>query len=705
VDAIINQFEGPYIDGLSFSTGCCTADADCVTTELCATGICGEDGGCTWEPVPGCCHDVFDCAPSAPCMVPICTGPGATCEEMPAIDCCQTEADCDDDDPCTVDLCPVPGSLCNRVPLCCSEDIHCQPPTPCFDATCEGGECVYVDICCQTDADCDDGDGCTVGTCVDSICLTSLLPVEGCCLEDFFSESFDTGFGLAGWTFEAMTNGVGWSVVSDHGQTGQPSPPGALYYGSDATWSYNSGGVNDGKVRTPFITLPLEAEVFVAFAVWLDVQAGANLDTFEVFSNGPGGLHPIFDKSTLSMGQWQDVKVDVSALAGQTVQFGFAFDTETAFMNDGLGVLVDDLRVSTTCVPRPCESAADCPSADHCVVGSCSEGSCTYQEVCCQSNADCDDGNVCTTTFCNNDQHCEAEATVGCCTGAEECDDGDQCTLDVCTSYGGVCFHPEIDGCCHHSGECDDGEVCTVDQCLDNVCAHTYVCCGDDNDCDDGDDVCTVDDCVDGVCVYSPTGLQGCCSSTPVHWDFETPSNFDFTATSPPCGWSILPVGPSSSQTNTLYYGNPATMDFACLKNGGTATSPEVTLMSGFAYTLSFEANLDVESNTVFDTLELFALVGDQSLLLWDKLQMLTTDTWYTYEVDVSALAGKTFRLRFEFDTHDEIANDSTGVYVDDVQIVSTCLPKPCTDDPSCSDDLDGTQDFCGLAGCEYLIP
>jgi hypothetical protein len=192
----------------------------------------------------------------------------------------------------------------------------------------------------------------------------------------------------------------------------------------------------------------------------------------------------------------------------------------------------------------------------------------------------------------------------------------------------------------------------------------------------------------------------------PVQWDFETAVAFELTATAPPCGWTMNNVGDAWSGSGVLYYGNPAAMNFACDWNAGTATSPEITLMAGFAYTLAFAANLDVESNDTYDTLDVYAVLqGGQKVLLWEKSQMLATDTWFVYTVDLAALAGKTFRLLFDFDTQDNISNDSTGLYIDDIHITSTCLPKPCSDDFQCTDGLAGTIDSCGLAGCEYTIP
>jgi hypothetical protein len=124
---------------------------------------------------------------------------------------------------------------------------------------------------------------------------------------------------------------------------------------------------------------------------------------------------------------------------------------------------------------------------------------------------------------------------------------------------------------------------------------------------------------------------------------------------------------------------------------------------------------MDVESTPQFDTLDVVAALEDpqppgagQELLLWDKTSLgEVTAKWVVYEVDVSALSGKTFRLRFDFDTVDDLLNEiGAGVYVDDVRITSTCNPVVCTTDKECDDGLAGTFDACDDAtnACTWLI-
>ncbi len=122
----------------------------------------------------------------------------------------------------------------------------------------------------------------------------------------------------------------------------------------------------------------------------------------------------------------------------------------------------------------------------------------------CQSNAQCNDSNSCTTDTCN--------VVTGCEYTAVDCDDADVCTDDSCDS---------ATGCVHHAIDCDDGNPCTDDSCdpangceyTDVACSGNFVCdpstgacvlrCLIDADCEDND-LCTYDTCVDLMCSRVP---------------------------------------------------------------------------------------------------------------------------------------------------------------------------------------------------------
>jgi hypothetical protein len=153
-----------------------------------------------------------------------------------------------------------------------------------------------------------------------------------------------------------------------------------------------------------------------------------------------------------------------------------------------------------------------------------------------------------------------------------------------------------------------------------------------------------------------------------------------------------------------LYYGNTSEWDYNCGHNAGVATSPSVSLAPSFGYTLSFALFLDGEDNAVFDLLDLTAMVDGQPVLLWDKKSVAAVSNWYVYTIDISALAGRTFELRFSFDSVDEVGNQGSGFYIDALTIASSCMPVHCVDDASCDDSLPDTEETCAFDGCRYTI-
>lgn len=124
----------------------------------------------------------------------------------------------------------------------------------------------------------------------------------------------------------------------------------------------------------------------------------------------------------------------------------------------------------------------------------------------CDTNAECNDGNQCTTdtcpadgSACINAQHTGActdnnLCTVGdscvaglCVPGAPpNCNDNSSCTIDSCLPAGGCLNFPVL-----VPTACDDGNACTSnDMCLigQGVCSGTAAGCNDNNPCTD--DIC-----------------------------------------------------------------------------------------------------------------------------------------------------------------------------------------------------------------------
>lgn len=700
IDSIDNDYEGVYLDDLAFTTGCCDDQADCDDGNPCTTDSCpGFGEACQNEAIEGCCVTDENCDDGDPCTVNGCPMAGGICLTLPVDDCCHEAIDCDDSDPCTEDSCPVDGGSCDHQPLCCTSSADCDDGDPCTVSTCDGGQCMHTFTCCLSDGECNDGEYCTLDQCDDGACVHVPAQLPGCCAPEAYMEDYEGGKPF-GWAFDTAIGGVGWQVA-DVGQSQSGSS--VLYYGNPATMNYDTGQANSGSVTTAPIFLPSDIELALTFQAYMDVESSTFNDklTVEVLTDGMTAV--VATKTNLTMKSWKKVSVDLSYLSGKSIQIRFSFDTVSMWTNNTLGILIDDLAIETTCEPKPCATSSTCTSQHGCLEGVCEDDACIYVNSCCQDESECDDGLVCTEDLCQASK-CDFVAISNCCEDAGDCDDANACTLDFCSGFGGACSHEDIGGCCLTNVACDDNDVCTQNQCKDNVCVDTWICCVEDPDCDDLDDVCTDDTCVEAFCSFSPTGAPGCCEENPILWDFEVPIALETTETTPPCKWQIHDTNTFISPTNVLYYGDVGAQNFDCGQNAGTATTEAITLLSGVDYTLSFYLRMDSESSTSYDKLFIYLVTDKGDILIWDKTQLPSSDAWYLYSFDFSALAGETFQLKFDFNTVDGILNDKAGVFVDDIFVKSTCLPVSCTSDGDCDDGLPGTTGTCSSSGCEWSI-
>ncbi|MFQ5589878.1 MAG: dockerin type I domain-containing protein [Phycisphaerae bacterium] len=168
--------------------------------------------------------------------------------------------------------------------------------------------------------------------------------------------------------------------------------------------------------------------------------------------------------------------------------------------DDGNPCTTDVCLADGTCQNTPdCTSASDCDDGNACTTDTCDANGCCVFTPECTTDADCDDGNACTTDTCD---------AAGCCvytpdcTADTDCNDNNACTTDVCDPATGCCvFTPD----CTTNADCDDNNACTTDVCdpASACCTNTPICTTD-TDCDDGD-VCTTDTCrADGCCDNIP---------------------------------------------------------------------------------------------------------------------------------------------------------------------------------------------------------
>jgi len=119
-------------------------------------------------------------------------------------------------------------------------------------------------------------------------------------------------------------------------------------------------------------------------------------------------------------------------------------------------------------------------------------------------------------------------------------------------------------------------------------------------------------------------------------------------------------------------------------ENAGSALSPEVVLPADVELTLNFTVWQDVEDLANLDFLEVDAVVDGHEYLLWKRPQGFPMKSMETVSVDVSSLQGLAAGFRFTFDTVDGEYNSQEGVYLDDVEVDSTCMAIPCDKDLDC---------------------
>jgi hypothetical protein len=214
----------------------------------------------------------------------------------------------------------------------------------------------------------------------------------------------------------------------------------------------------------------------------------------------------------------------------------------TKFCNDGNSCTELDKCAGSTCtgVPRDCNDNLPC-TADSCdaaatdvtkackhdaFTGPCDDkDACTGSDVCLNNTCagepiNCDDGNPCTTDFCDTVKGCQHQSAAG----GSPCDDGVSCTTgDYCDA--GTCkFLSDTCVTCNTDTNClgqDDGNLCNgAVKCIEvggdkgKVCAidkATIVTCDTSSDtacsitsCNPDSGACTADIKQEGISCTSP---------------------------------------------------------------------------------------------------------------------------------------------------------------------------------------------------------
>ena len=167
--------------------------------------------------------------------------------------------------------------------------------------------------------------------------------------------------------------------------------------------------------------------------------------------------------------------------------------------------------VNGDCSQVPRNNGTECTSVDNPCIdeGVCQAGACVGTLT-----TDCDDGNPCTTDYCEPGSGCVHDPAAGACSDDDPCTVDDECAEGECVGKPKACqdsnectegFCNELSGTCVQTpvdGECDDSNACTVgDVCNAGVCAGAPKDCADDNECTK--DVCELV-AEEAVCKHKP---------------------------------------------------------------------------------------------------------------------------------------------------------------------------------------------------------
>jgi tetratricopeptide (TPR) repeat protein len=130
-----------------------------------------------------------------------------------------------------------------------------------------------------------------------------------------------------------------------------------------------------------------------------------------------------------------------------------------------------------------------------------------------------------------------------------------------------------------------------------------------------------------------------------------------------------------ASPVSAMYYGQDSACNFATgSRTSGDLISPEIPGITSES-TLSFSYFREVENETAFDVDKTTVAAQVSGTATW-------TNLWYRSSanssqaswtasgaISLAAFAGETIRIRFQFDSDDEIANRFTGWLIDDVVV------------------------------------
>ncbi len=344
----------------------------------------------------------------------------------------------------------------------------------------------------------------------------------------------------------------------------------------------------------------------------------------------------------------------------------------------------DACQILTGCTHNA-DDTAKCGDGNACQVSACNGGNCK------QSPKVCDDGNPCTDDACDPAKGCTATAN-----DANPCSDENACTTDNCKA--GKCYSKI-------NPLCDDGNACTIDSCDTQAgCVAGPLPAGY---CDDKNP-CTTDSCdpMQG-CVH--VAVAGCSGQLPFSTQFNcgdlSNNDWKLDAAVGGVGWgfdaSPSPPG-ANSPACSLNYNNGTSYDNG-QANGGNAVSPQIDaslskpnapIQISFYAAGSYEASYYDQAFVQYSTDDVnWTTIAINPNSNGNNDISPFGNTWTKVTGDLSAVAGKKFKIRFNFQTLDSIANATSGPFIDDLVISD----PSCSKNADCNDKNACTDDFCDL--------
>lgn len=142
----------------------------------------------------------------------------------------------------------------------------------------------------------------------------------------------------------------------------------------------------------------------------------------------------------------------------------------------------------------------------------------------------------------------------------------------------------------------------------------------------------------------------------------------------------------------TFYYGQELGCNYNTgARNAANLISPPISLVGKFApISLSFNYLLFVEGGGFDST---FVDVSTDNGVNWtqvlSKANLINDNQWHSVSADVTSVVGSatSIRVRFRFDSVDNIANSTTGWHVDDITVCGTSF-NVCVQDNNTHDYL-----------------